>query len=205
MWCSSRASHQLSAHSESPIIRADLDSFDNQLSHRPISLNNHITKCWYWHSKDFCDENSRQTQFQVHDDMLEGKGSLDMACCCFHRRKKEDLKKVAPNWRFYSLAHPFFITTLNCPSHLPPSYHQFYFLSPLASFSSSSLMPCTHPLHLFNTFLIFLFISPTSLTSPPPPVLVSFDFPLSTCPSLLASIHPPASILVLSLPGPWQW
>lgn len=118
--------------------------------------------------------------------------------------RKKTWRKWPPNWRFYSLAHPFFITTLNCPSHLLPSYHQFYLLSPFASFSSSSLMPCTHPLHLFNTFLIFLFISPTSLTSPPP-VLLSLDFPLSTCPSLLASIHPPASILVLSLPGPWQW
>lgn len=58
-------------------------------------------------------------------------------------------------------------------------------------------MPCTHPLHLFNTFLVFLFIPP-SLASPR--LLLSFDFLLSTCPSLFAAIHPPASILVRS-PG----
>lgn len=52
---------------------------------------------------------------------------------------------------------------------------------------------------MFNTFLFFLFIPPPSLLAFSP-LLLSFDFLLSTCPSLFSAIHPPPSILALS-PG----
>lgn len=62
----------------------------------------------------------------------------------------------------------------------------------------------SHALYTSPSFVqhfprLFVHFSNVSCFPPPSHLLLSFDFPLSTCPSLFAAVHPPA---LCSLPGP---
>lgn len=118
-------------------------------------------------------------KLQVQGSMWGRRGSLCVTCCCIHRMNK---KTVA-----------IFIKTLNCPSHLPPSYHLFYL-----HFSSSTLIPCTRS---FLQYVPLPFVPASPAPSCPP-----FFHWISFCPHALHSLllfilHPPS---LCSLQGPWQ-